>query len=110
MGGLSTTLAPVTRRLRQIAAFSLLLVTVWMCFDNVFSDDAPIRALAEKAACDKRSAARKDTNACTEQHGMVREQRMPWGQTLDYAWRDATIPVSCHRAFYVFGERCCVAE
>jgi len=83
-----------------------------MCFDNVFSDDAPIRALAEKAACDKKSTSEKPhaTNACDEQHGMVREQRMPWGQKLDYAWRDATIQVYCHRAYYVFGERLCAPE
>ena len=80
----------------------LLAVTLWMCFDNVFSDDAPIRAAAEQVACTKKK--------CAEQHGLVRESRAPWGQTIDYAWRDATIRVSCHRSYYVFGERQCEVE
>ncbi len=105
MGNLSTTLISVKRRLRNLLAFAVLAVTAWMCFDNVFSDDAPIREQAEKAAC-----AHKGAKACDEQHGLVREQRMPWGQSIDYAWRDATLHVGCHRAFYVFGERRCAVE
>jgi hypothetical protein len=105
MGNLSTTLTPVKRRLRNLLAFVVLAVTAWMCFDNVFSDDAPIRELAEKAAC-----THKGAKACDEQHGLVREQRMPWAQSIDYAWRDATLHVSCHREFYVFGERRCAVE
>jgi hypothetical protein len=109
MDALSTTLARVKRRLRQLAGISLFAVTLWLCIDNVFSDDAPIRALAEKAACDKRSANMKK-DECAEQHGMTREQRYPWGQTLEYTWRDATIAVGCHRTYYVFGERRCAVE
>ncbi len=90
------------RRLRNSLGFILLGVTLWMCFDNVFSDDAPIRASAEQAACTKKK--------CAEQHGLVREQRYPWGQTIEYAWRDATIRVGCHRTYYVFGERQCEVE
>jgi hypothetical protein len=92
----------VKRRIRNSIGFVLLAVTLWMCFDNVFSDDTDIRALAEKAACTKKK--------CEEQHGLVREQRAPWGQSIDYAWRDATIKVGCHRTAYVFGERVCTAE
>jgi hypothetical protein len=104
MGDVSTTLARVKRRLRNLLAFAVLAVTAWMCFDNVFSDDAPIRELAEKTAC-----AAKGAKAASE-HGLVREQRTPWSQSIDYAWRDATMHVTCHRAFYVFGERGCAVE
>jgi len=90
------------RRLRNALAFAVLAVTLWLCFDNVFSDDAPIRALAEKTACTKKK--------CDDQHGLARESRTPIGQTLEYQWRDATIRVSCHRAYYVFGERECAVE
>lgn len=92
----------MSRRLRNIIAFGVLGITIWMCADNVFSDDADIRADAEKAACTKKK--------CAEQHGLVREQRMPWGQTIEYGWRDGTVRVSCHRAYYVFGTRTCAAE
>jgi len=92
----------VKRRLRNSLGFVLLAVTLWMCFDNVFSDDAPIRALAEKTACAKKK--------CEDQHGMVKEQRTPIGQTIDYAWRDGTLSVYCHRAYWVFGERQCAIQ
>ena len=90
------------RRLRNGLAFAVLAVTVWMCFDNVFSDDASIRALAEKTACTKKK--------CEDQHGLKSESRVPWGQTLEYSWRDATILVSCRRSFIAFGERRCEIE
>ena len=92
----------VKRRLRNSLGFVVLAVTLWMCFDNVFSDDTPIRALAEKTACAKKK--------CEEQHGLVKEQRTPIGQTIDYAWRDATLSVYCHRAYWVFGERQCALQ
>ena len=84
-----------------------------MCFDNVFSNDDAIRALAEKTACEKKSATAAKpgaTDACAQQHGMVREERMPWGQTLEYAWQDATLRVACHRAYWIAGERLCSVE
>lgn len=90
------------RRLRNLLALSVLGVTLWMCFDNVFSDDASIRALAEKTACTKKK--------CDAQHGLKSESRTPFGQTLEYAWIDTTITVSCHRAFYVAGARECSVE
>lgn len=92
----------VKRRLRNSIGFVVLAVTLWMCFDNVFSDDTPIRAAAEQAACTKKK--------CAEQHGLVKEQRVPWGQTIEYAWRDGTIRVDCHRVYYVFGERTCAVD
>jgi hypothetical protein len=98
------------RRVRQLAAFSLLAVTLWMTYDNVFADDGSIRALAEKAACDKRALTQKKADVCAQQHGLTREQRVPWGQSLEYQWVDATIEVSCHRAYYAFGERRCAVE
>lgn len=90
------------RRLRNSLALAVLAVSVWLCFDNVFSDDGPIRALAEKAAC--------ATHKCADPHGLTRESRTPFGQTLEYQWRDATVRVSCNRAYYVFGDRRCVVE
>jgi hypothetical protein len=88
--------------LRYVFAVPLVGVTVWMCFDNVFSDAAPIRALAEKSACTMKK--------CDEHHGMTREQRVPWGQTIDYSWADGTVHVDCHRAYWAFGERQCTAS
>lgn len=90
------------RRIRNGLGYVLLAVSLWMVYDNVFSDDASIRALAEKAACAKKK--------CEEQHGMTKEQRTPWDQSLEYTWRDATLKVECHRAFYVAGERACSVE
>ena len=104
------------RRIWQLGGFLALAVTLWMSYDNVFSDDTPIRALAEKTACDKHSLSMKSAvgakpaDACAAQHGMTREQRAPWGQTLEYQWIDATLSVSCHRDYYVFGERRCAVE
>jgi len=92
----------VSRRIRNSIAFIVLAVTAWMAYDNVLSDDAPIRALAEKTACAKKK--------CEDQHGVTREQRAPWGQSIDYTWRDGTVKVECHRSYYVFGERVCAAE
>ena len=90
------------RWIRNVIAGSVFGVTAWMCFDNVFSDDTSIRALAEKAACTKQK--------CDREHGMTREARTPWNQSFEYSWREATVRVECHRAFYVFGERGCNAE
>lgn len=90
------------RRLRNVLAFLVLAVSVWMSFDGVFSDDAPIRADAEKVACTKKK--------CEAQHGITSESRSPFGQTLTYTWSDGEVKVGCHRAYYVFGERECAAE
>jgi hypothetical protein len=92
----------VKRRIRNALGYVLLAVSLWMVYDNVFSDDAPIRDLAEKAACTKKK--------CDEQHGMTKEDRRPWNQTFDYAWRDGALHVECHRAFYVVGTRVCSVE
>ena len=90
------------RRARNLLAFAVLAVTLWMCFDNVVADDGDVRTLAEKAACTKKK--------CDQQHGLTRGARRPWGETYVYAWRDGEITVDCHRAYYVAGERQCVAE
>jgi hypothetical protein len=92
----------MSRRVRSGVAFAVFAITAWLCWDNVFSDDAEIRSLAEKTACTKQK--------CDERHGLVRESRNPFGQTIDYQWRDATIRVSCHRAYWVVGERQCAIE
>ena len=92
----------MNRRIRNVLALSVLAISVWMSFDGVFSDDGPIRADAEKVACTKKK--------CDQQHGITRESRSPFGQTIAYTWSDATITVSCHRAYYVFGARECAVE
>ncbi|HEY1957321.1 MAG TPA: hypothetical protein VGH28_16995 [Polyangiaceae bacterium] len=90
------------RHLRNLLAFCVLAVSVWMSFDGVFSDDGPIRAQAEQVACTKKK--------CDAQHGVTSESRSPFGQTLGFTWADATIKVHCHRAYYVFGARECAVE
>jgi hypothetical protein len=87
------------RGIRVAIACSLLGITSWMCWDNVFSDLAPIQAQAEQAAC--------EIKKCKEQHGMTKADRTPFGQSFDFTWQDGVVPISCHREFYVFGARKC---
>jgi len=91
-----------TRRVRNVLALSVLAVSLWMSYDGVFSDDAPIRADAEKVACTKKK--------CEAQHGVTAESRSPFGQSLTYTWADGPVNVHCHRAYYVFGARECAIE
>ena len=90
------------KKLRYILAVLLVVVTSWMAYDNVLSDEAPIQKLAEDAAC--------KVQKCTEKHGMIRMARNPIGQSFDYAWKDKTVTLWCHREFYVVGTRTCTVE
>jgi hypothetical protein len=87
------------RKLWSAVVAVIVIGAAWLCVDNVFSDNAPVRELAERAAC----AAKP----CAEHHGLTRELRRPWAQQFDYAWRDATVHVICRREYYVVGERRC---
>ena len=89
------------RRLRLALAFSLLAVSLWMSWDNVLSDVAPIQAQAELAAC--------TVKKCTEQHGLTKVSRVPWGQSFELTWKDGPVEVDCHRDYWVFGGRTCAA-
>ncbi|HSQ66531.1 MAG TPA: hypothetical protein VLM85_25095 [Polyangiaceae bacterium] len=90
------------RSVRWVLGVSVLVVTSWMTWDNVLSDEDPIKALAEKAACTLKK--------CEEQHGITRMERTPIGQSFSYTWRDGTVSVDCHREYYVVGTRSCTAH
>ena len=78
---------------------SLLVVSLWMSWDNVLSDLAPIQAEAEKAAC--------TVKKCADQHGVTSGSRTPIGQSFVFTWRDGSVSVECHRAYWVVGARTC---
>lgn len=91
------------RKARYLLAVLLVVVTSWMAYDNVLSDEAPITKLAEDAAC--------KVQKCTEQHGMTRMSRNPIGQSFTFAWKNnKTVSLWCHREFYVVGTRACAVE
>lgn len=92
----------IVRKARTLLAVLLVVVTSWMAYDNVISDDAPIQKLAEDAAC--------QVKKCDQKHGLTRMSRNPLGQSLDYAWKDGTVTLWCHRDFYVVGTRTCTVE
>ncbi len=79
--------------------FSVFGITAWMTYDGVFSDIEPIKAQAEQAAC--------TIKKCNEQHGMTKVDRTPFGQTFEFTWQDAVVPIECHREIYVAGARKC---
>ena len=89
------------RNLRYPAA-AFAVVSVWMTYDNVFSDEGPIQELAEQTAC-------AVTKKCGEKHGMVRMSRTPFGQSFDYEWRDRAVTVECRREYFAVGGRRCAA-
>ncbi len=80
----------------------IALLSVWMTYDNVLSDDPSIDTLAAQTAC--------TIKKCSKQHGMTRMSKTPLGQTLEYTWEDGVVSVSCHRAYYVFGARVCTVD
>ncbi len=81
---------------------SVLVITSWMCWDNVLSDEEPIKKLAEDAAC--------KVKKCDAEHGITRMERTPIGQSFAYTWKDGTVAVSCHRDYYIVGTRNCTAQ
>ena len=88
------------RGLRLGLAGSLLLVTSWLCWDNVFSDVAPIQAQAEQAAC--------TIKKCKDEHGMTKLDRSMIAQTFEFTWQDGIVRIECHREYWAFGTRNCV--
>ncbi len=90
------------RSVRWVLGVSVLVVTSWMTYDNVLSDEEPIKQLAEQAAC--------KVKKCEDQHGITRMERTPIGQSFAYTWKDGTVAVSCHRDYYVVGTRNCTAQ
>jgi hypothetical protein len=89
----------VKRAIRWALPLSLLLVSLWMSYDNVFSDIDPIRSMAEQSAC--------TVKKCAEEHGLTSTSRNPFGQSFVFTWRDASVAVDCHRDYYVAGTRTC---
>jgi hypothetical protein len=90
------------RVVQTVVLLAIIGIPAWMSFDNVFSSNSAVRELAEQAACAKKK--------CSEAHRLSDERRSPWSQSFEYAWRDATVVVTCRRAYYAIGERTCVAE
>ena len=78
------------------------LTVLWMTYDNVFSDEVPIRALAQQAAC--------TVKKCDERHDMTKMGRTPIGQSFEFTWKDGTVAVTCHREYWVVGERKCTVD
>lgn len=79
-----------------LAAFAASGYAAW---DNVLSDNTPVRAEAEAQACTRKK--------CDEKHGLTRADRTPFGQTFEYTWRDRMVRVVCRRSAWLFGERSC---
>jgi hypothetical protein len=87
----------------------LLLIGTAIGLYNVYSDNADVKALAEKTACGERACAAK----------LTRESRTPLGQSFTYQTRlvragtidrSASVDVDCQRAFYLVGEYRCRAQ
>jgi hypothetical protein len=89
------------RRLLTLFFLVVFLVSLWMTYDNVWSDGDPTRALAEAAACRVKD--------CKKRHMATTVRRMPEAQTFEFTWEDGMVSVSCHRAWYVAGEMRCEA-
>lgn len=89
--------------------FSILLLTATaLGLYNVYSDNADVRALAERAACGGRP--------CTAT--ITRESRSPISQSFTFQTRlnekrkverSASVDVECKRGFYLLGEYACTA-
>jgi hypothetical protein len=88
--------------LRAALVLALMLAAAWLCFDNVFSENSDVQALAERAAC--------ATHKCEEPHRLTDERRVPWEQTFEYAWNADTVRVTCRRVYIVIGDRICTVE
>lgn len=64
---------------------------------NVFADNAAVRELAKRTACDGTS--------CDAQ--MTREGKTPIGQSFTFQRPSGSVDISCRRAFYLLGEYAC---
>ncbi len=70
-----------------------------MSYDGVLSDIEPIQAQAEQAAC--------TIKKCSDEHGMTKMSRTPFGQSFQFTWKDSVVSIECHRELYVVGARKC---
>ena len=87
---------------RAALVLAIMFGAAWLCFDNVFSENLEVEALAERAAC--------ATHKCEEAHQLTDERRVPWEQTFDYAWNSDTVRITCRRQYYVIGARICTVD
>jgi hypothetical protein len=78
------------------------LLSVWMTYDNVLSDDVPSQALAQLAAC--------TVKKCDQPHTMTRMSKTPIGQSFEYTWGDGAVNVTCRREYFVAGTRVCKVD
>jgi len=78
----------------------------WMTYDNVYSDIAPVKALAETAACKVKD--------CRKHHGFTKISRSPFGIEVDYGWEEksseSALSVMCHRESWVSGPMVCAPK
>ncbi|CAN5735441.1 hypothetical protein BH09MYX1_BH09MYX1_48340 [soil metagenome] len=90
------------KRVAQVLIFLFAITVAWMTYDNVLSDDAPFKQLAEDAACLKKK--------CTEKHGLTAMSRTPIGVTIETTWKDGSITTTCRREYFVVGVRKCTVD
>jgi hypothetical protein len=83
-----------------VLAFLVFLV---MTFDNVYTDIAPIKALALEAGC--------KVKECRARRAITRVDRSFDGQVVTIQTESGTpFTVTCQRAHFVYGERQCVVK
>jgi hypothetical protein len=94
----------VWQRVLWVVVIALLVLSGVAAFRNVFSDDAAVRAQAEKLAREKAGCGASCALTRTEgSRGVLSE-------TLDYTFVHAgAISVTCRRAYVAFGDYECAA-
>jgi hypothetical protein len=93
----------VKRRIFQWFTFGLLLVTAWMAFPNVLSDDTAVRKLAKDTVTEYAGCKDKcQVSGMRGDRGMVNE-------TIEYDIdRMGHYAVACHRKVIFVGDYVCV--
>ena len=97
-------LPSVWQRIAWALVIAFLLLTMWTAYHNVFSDDAAVRAQAEKLARDKAGCGASCLLTRTEgSRGVLTE-------TLEYTFQHAgVVTVTCRRPYIAFGDYACTA-
>jgi hypothetical protein len=90
------------KHVRRILALLLVGVSIWLAYDNVYSDVTPTQSLAESTACGVKD--------CKLQHGLTKMSRSPLGQSFEFTWQSGVVHTACHREMYVWGAMRCVVE
>ena len=90
------------KRAVQVFLVIFAVTIAWMSVDNVLTDEAPFKELAEQKAC--------TVKKCSEHHGLTRMSRTPVGVTIDTTWKDGTVTTVCRRAYFVVGPRECTVD